>query len=484
MAIGILKSSDDNWYQLSVVYNGINHAISIDQSPVSAPSPAWPEYWVIKNSSNGLNYKVYLVTSGANTNIAVDQTNVSEHGNLYEILYCSDDSSYHKITVEYNSISGIYILGVNTDKTNFGTVGGLSRININSKSFLSGISRVNINSKTTLAGLSRISANRSSYLTGISSILSASSTNKSYISGAGRLIHIQDSILQASDSNWYRFRLVLDGSDHVIDVDQETSPNAGTVPYWVLINPTDNLRYKVYLDIDGSVTLRVDQTDVSEPGEPYKLVYCITDQNYKKISVITEGSEIVLQINGDSTGRSSISGVSSIVVTTTTYNSSQAGIASIAVNNKANLTGISRIQQTLKGSIQGTSRIFGTVRSSISGFSRIGYSTVVSPISGVGRVANSYNSTTSGVASISVTVNSSSTQTGVARISNNNKATSLGVARIQKTIFSSQSGISRISAYVGVSTIEGTSRIIVRNRFKKSFIIRNEFNNNSPIIIQ
>lgn len=486
MAIGILKSSDNNWYQLTVVLDGVDYVVDIDQSPVSIPSPAWPEYWVIKNSGNGLNYKVYLDTTGGVTTLNVDQTNVSEPGNPYEILYCSDDSSYHKITVIEDS--GSFVLGVNGDKTNFGTIGGRARLSINSKSSIAGVSRLSSNLKSFISGRASISGG-------------GASTNISYLSGSGRLIHTQDSILQASDSNWYRFRLVVDGSDHVIDVDQNTSPNVGTVPYWVLTNPTNSLNYKVYLDIDGGgvVTLRVDQTNVSEPGQPYQLVYCITDQNYNKLSVITEGSDIILQINGDSTGRSSISGVASISASSTNVKSSQTGLARISansksslsglarinVNTKANILGLSRIQATLRGSVPGLSRISATEQSNIAGLARIGYSTITSSVSGTSRVTNSYNSSISGTSSISIVVNTNvNSLTGLSRIVTANKSTLAGLARIQQTLSTSQSGISKIAAYVGQTTITGKAKIAVRNRFKKSFIIRNEFNNNSPTIIQ
>ena len=496
--MAILKSSDSSWYQFRLILSGALYIIDIDQTSSSAPSPAWPEYWVLKNSSNGLNYKVYLNTSGSTVTLNVDQTNVSEPGNPYELLFCADDSTNHKISVVNDE--GSYVLEINLDPTSLNSISGVSRIATTNKSSQTGTAKINVNN------------------------------NSASQSATTRLVHPYDSILQASDSNWYRFRLTANEVGHLFKVDQIASATTGPQPYWVLKCADDGLNHKVYPDINGSgeVFLSVDQSSIAEQGDTYKLVYCDTDQNYNKISLVSVHGNIIIQINGDSTAitsisgksrinvnsKTSITGTASIAAGTPTYRSSQSGTARLIhpydsilqasnsswyrfrlmVEESGHVFNIDQIASVISGTqaywvltcpdtglnyklyldIDGNNQIFfnvdqtniaepGELYKLVYCATDLNYKKV-SLVSDEGNIIIQINSDATAITSISGTASilggttNRTRQTGIARIQASSVSRITGTSRITKTQTSNISGTARIGIGAA-SSIQGLARI-------------------------
>ncbi len=189
--MAILKSSDNNWYQLRVALSGGFYFLEIDQSSSAAPTPAFPEYWVFKNTANGLNYKGYLDTTDGITALNIEQVDVAEYGTPYILLNCSDDSTNHKISVVSDGPTHTYEL--NLDNTVEIAIPGISRIQRNSTYSISGLSRIQNTYRQTMTGVSRITSNTKATIQGVGRIMA---TLTSSIGGVARIGTVGTTVVQ------------------------------------------------------------------------------------------------------------------------------------------------------------------------------------------------------------------------------------------------------------------------------------------------
>lgn len=104
-------------------------------------------------------------------------------------------------------------------------------------------------------------------------------------------------VLQSTDGLWYEITsLELGVGDATVDFGQ-TPVAAGTVPYRVIVNLTDGLKYKFILTTDGAnVTGGYDDTGPTAEAETPTVIIDVSAREYQ-LNFITDGGIITFQLD-------------------------------------------------------------------------------------------------------------------------------------------------------------------------------------------